>query len=536
MLPTPRSSSKIVVRLFIALCVAFASIGTGVSAAADPADFDLVADYTTSIANLDGSCGENATVSTITLTPQDADGNLVDPGMGVEFRVPADSPLVFLTDTTVTAPDADGAYTVEVTSAVPGVFDVIGSLADGSHATTVRLPIGNGPLDPDQSGATVSPGTRAADNNDAYMVTITLMGQCGVPIDLSMASPDALTLSAVDSTSGVPVSVARPPTDPSLVGLLLIGYFQVSPGVYNALLVSNRAGTYDVTLTYTEQSSYGTLGTGQSLDPLEVQFVSIDPTGVLSVDPGTTIATANVVRQGAPAAGVDVSFQIDGDAQFDTGGTTVIVTTDSMGQALAPITAISDGCDSAEFDVSAYILGDDSMTPLDGSPIHVSAAPPPGGCRTVLTVSVAPTGDNAYANGEDSWAGTITATLSNGRLVTDTFTIEIYNVVGHDLDGHPIESFTGDVAVSQVTNNGDGTYTVAFTTTVPGTYVATVEWGDARADSDPMTFDPVVVPPPDPPIPPVPPVPLVPPTPVKQCWLVSVLKAYWKVQLIRWLF
>lgn len=501
-----RSLPKTIVRLFIAIGVVAAFIGVDVSTAAgdDPSDsIILVPDYTESAASPNGTCDDTPTVSTVTMTPQDPDGNVVDPGMGVTFILPTGSPVVFLSDPVVAAPGADGAYSVQVTSTIPGVFEVGGMLADGSHAVSVRVPFRNGPLDADQSSVTVTQGTRLADNNDAHMMTFTLVSQCDLPIDLAMASSDALALSAVDAASGVPVTVSRPPVDPDAgPGLMLVGYFQTSPGTYNALLVSNRPGIYDLTVTFSEQTSYSSAGADQitaiSPNPLTVQFISAtaDPTGTLTVDPAvttndSTVAAATVVDdRGAPAAGVDVSFQISGNARFDNGDTAITVPTDGTGRALAPITTATNGCDDTEFDVTASISPSGVMIPLDGSPVHVTAVPPPGACHLTLGIALRPSGSGTvYANDKDSWTGIFTLTLSNGNPVLDAggFIVRIYQ-------GMPTGDPTDAVSISTIKNNGDGTYSVQFTTSIPGIYFMNARYADTDGDFTEMAFEAVPTP------------------------------------------
>ena len=503
-----RSLPRVIVRFVIALGLAVACVGAGAGTATaedQPDAITLVPAYTVSVANRDGDCGDSPTASTLTLTPEDADGTTVDPGTGVVFSLPAGSPLVFLTDPEVQTPSADGSYAVQITSPIPGVFEVIGAFADGTHETSVRMPFRNGPLDQDQSSVTVTEGTRLADGNDPHMVTLTLMSQCGLPIDLSMASSDPLTLSAVNSVTGSPVTVSSSPVDPGWSGLAYVGYFQTSPGVYNALLVSNRPGMYNVTFSYNEKASYGPSGENQTWivdpSPLTVQFVSAgpDPTGTLMVADvvnGTTAATANVVdAQGAPAAGIDVSFQIDGNALFDNGGTTITVPTDTTGRATAPITVNLDACDTTQFTVSASLSTTGTMVPLPGSPLHVTAGPPPGACRLILTVDLTETaGGIVYANGQDSWTGTVTATMSNGKSVTDIGSLgdcglSIYQVVGS------VTQPTDAVTVSSWMNNGNGRYTVQFTSTQPGTYVVSTPREAAGEPSNEMTFQPLPTPP-----------------------------------------
>ena len=497
-----RSLTRAIAQFTIALGLVIATVGAGAGTATADDQLDsitLVPDYTISVANRDGDCGDSPTASTLTVTPEDADGTTVNPGTGVVFSLPAGSPLVFLTDPDVQTPGPDGSYAVQITSPIPGVFEVIGALADGTHETSVRIPFRNGPLDQDQSSVTVTEGTRVADNDDPHMVTLTLMSQCGLPIDLSMAASSPLALSVVDAVSGVPVTVSYPPVDPSQSGLLLIGYFQTSPGVYNALLVSNRPGLYNITLSYN-----GPSGEDQTWivdpSPLTVQFVSAgpDPTGTLTVADvvnGTTAATANVVdEQGGPAQGVDVSFQINGNARFDNGQTTMTVPTDTAGRAVVPITVNLDPCDTTEFTVSASLSTTGVPVPLNGSPVQMIAQPPAGACHVILGVDLVPTTSGiVYANGQDSWTGTVTATMSNGKSAADiddlNDLVRTYRVVG------TASELTDAVTVSAWTNTGNGLYTLRCTTTQPGTYVV-VPFGNAAGDpSNEMTFQALPTPP-----------------------------------------
>ena len=568
-----------IVRLFIAISVVAAGIGAS-TAHADDVAFNLVPDYTVSVAN-QGTCGDNPTVSNVTMTPQDEDGNVVDPGMGVRFILPQGSPVVILGDPVVTTPDADGSYSIQVSSPTPGVFEVGGELTDGSHRTSVRIPFRNAPLDQDLSSVTVTDGTRFSDNNDAHQVTITLVSQCGLPIDLAMAQSDALSVSAVDAVSGAPVTVSSPPEISTGPGLTLVGYFQTSPGTYTALLVSNQPGTYNLTVTFNEQSSYGSLSDRAITlkpNPLAVRFIldASDSSGTLTVDRDTATATV-VDGEGTPAQGVEVIFQIDGSARFDNGETTITTTTDESGQATGAITPLTDGCHNAEYDVSAYFQTGDAMLELNGSPIHVNAAPAPGDCHYSLTVINA----NSYriagtawpgaevrvddasgvilgsvtADGQGAWemdtpASTrsqqITVTmLDNADSVTAWLDTDLPDPPRVDrADGTEVAGDLGaaepfalvsivfpDMTQGSATAAENGSYSIATPPDMSDGVVTAYQSDTAGNASGPTVADLVVTP-----VPPQPPVPPEPPTPPAQCSFMTLVKIIWTIKILKWLF
>ena len=218
--------------------------------------------------------------------------------------------------------------------------------------------------------------------------------------------------------------------------------------------------------------------------------------GTLTLQPtqdvnGQALAVAMVVDgQGAPALNAQVSLTISGNAQFSNGTNSITVPTTADGMAVAMVTPTSTDCSNQGFDVSGTILGGDQPIPLTGSPVHVSVQPPAGACWPTLTIATQPTsGSTVYANGADTWAIVFTVANWDGTPVLDGAD-SFHGITVMGADGQATDNVR---LASEITNNGDGTYTLLATTTVPGTYSVTAMWGDASSTSQPvMTFQSVL--------------------------------------------
>ena len=217
--------------------------------------------------------------------------------------------------------------------------------------------------------------------------------------------------------------------------------------------------------------------------------------GTLTLQPtqdgsGQVLAVAMVVDgQGAPALNAMVSLTISGNAQFPNGTNSITVGTTADGMAVSMITPTSTDCSNQGYDVSGVILGGDQPIVLAGSPVHVSVQPPAGTCWPTLTIATQPTsGSTVHANGTDTWAITFTVANWDGTPILDG-TDSFHGITVLNADGQP----TDVVTTSEITNNGDGTYTMLATTTVPGTYTVSGMWGDASSASQPtMTFQSIL--------------------------------------------
>ena len=228
-------------------------------------------------------------------------------------------------------------------------------------------------------------------------------------------------------------------------------------------------------------------------DPSDVGCVVLTapyPMGYLDLiqyEDGTLLAAVSVYAGEGQFGGLWVSLTIEGDATFSDGLTSISVYTDpGSGAASTPIYLVANSCDTLEFDVSASIEYGDSEIPLQGSPAHASF-PPPTNCSSIASLDIALTPTNpgdVYANGVDSWTGIITLMAGDVPILdsASNLTITVYRPAGD------IIAPTDVVSTSRITDNGDGTYTVLFTTTTPGWYQVSVVWGTLSADAYSMIF------------------------------------------------
>ena len=197
------------------------------------------------IASQNGICDSDATVVTVEIWPLTAlfeYGFLDEPGIIVS--VPDGSPLTIVGNSVVTQTDDLGHYYVEVTSSVPGSFDMNVTSMDGSITTPITLLFGNGPIDLDASSFTVTDGLRTPDGTDAHTVTANLVSQCHVPMVLDLEdwnwNTETLDLEVHNSegsdSSDATASEFVP--DPDHLG------------VYTAEVTSTKQGTYDADVIF----------------------------------------------------------------------------------------------------------------------------------------------------------------------------------------------------------------------------------------------------------------------------------------------
>jgi len=190
------------------------------------------------VATQNGMCGEdNSGVAEVSVWPvnsQSVQTTLDEPG--ILFSLPQGSPLAIVGDPTVTEMDSQNHYHVQVTSSMPGLFDVIATSMDHRISQNLTLLFSNGPIDTTSSTFTITDGVRAADGTDSHTVTANLVTQCRVPlvIDLGIWTSEALDLD-VHNTDG---SVST--------GAVASGF----------LADPDQSGTYTATVAFTEPGAY----------------------------------------------------------------------------------------------------------------------------------------------------------------------------------------------------------------------------------------------------------------------------------------
>ena len=218
------------------------------------------------------------------------------------------------------------------------------------------------------------------------------------------------------------------------------------------------------------------LASATSCAPITLTASISDSTSAGGANGVTVTARSGI---GAPASGVSVTFTVDNGATID-GAASDTVTTDAQGLAAVVVTPKLVSCVGLQsFAVTATATAPDG-TPIavTGSPLDVTPVAIPVPCAPRIMVDVTPTTTTpVYANGTDSWTGTITLRDEDSNPVTDAPASAI------DM------SVEAGVTVSPVANNGDGTYTVLLTSKTPGTYTLTVAYSDdGSAGSSPFTF------------------------------------------------
>lgn len=365
---------------------------------------------------------------------------------------------------------------------------------------TDPVPCNNFIIDPEASTMTLTDGPVYTNYRDYYALTITPVSQCGTPIDV--LDSILVSFSFIDEVTGLPVEYSYPPLDSQAIPglppyvptpILVTGPNGMSDGTILVRLFGDQPGTYDMTV-FCNDVTMNTTPWILTFIPAEVPFGTLSITGDA---PNAMVATATVTDdQGQP--GGFVRFTITGNGTFVDGQTETWVFADtSTGIASAPIYSAVSGCDEIDFTVSGAIMYADSLIPLDNSPIQILVPPSPQSCgpTTTLSFDMAPTnnGTIVYANGTDSWTGTVTLTQSDGTPITGVASEFLVAVAQAENDLY-IDA-TNSVAMSDITDNGDGTYTVLFTTTTPGDYIVAMAWNDVVGISPWITFAPLPTPP-----------------------------------------
>jgi len=195
------------------------------------------------------------------------------------------------------------------------------------------------------------------------------------------------------------------------------------------------------------------------------------------------------VSQGAgtPVPGVLVTFVVDSGATIDGAGSRT-VTTNVQGLAIVHVVPRMVLCIGLQsFTVTAIVIAPDGTSmAATGSPL--AAVPPaiPVPCVPWVMVDVAPTVETpVYANGADSWTGTITLRDRDSNPVIDAPASAIHITVAASDVSTTDAAPTTVVTISPVKNNGDGTYTVQLTSTTPGSYIVTAAYADEGSSTSP---------------------------------------------------
>ena len=308
-------------------------------------------------------------------------------------------------------------------------------------------------------------GPVRADGDDAYLARITLLNLDGTPV-LSDNPFIDITFTVIDTGKNVMF-----PT---------LGRSVIKPeggGVYSVYLTSTTPGTF---LVYAS-SSY------DYSEPATLTFDEVpasEPGARMMLDCGELTNCAQILDQtpevqavavvhddhGLPEAGVRVDFVSEGATLSahqcftdDKGMCSIWVWLNGLGGHV----------------VSASIDG----TPLEGSPKSVQVlrsvlVEPP--LATMVDFTVTPDADPVIADGTSAWLGTVTIESSDPYVWDYLLYVTTFVVTAS----------SPSVSVGKIVDNGEGNYTVSFTSTEPGEFTVTSYFsGDALEQT--ITFSEV---------------------------------------------
>ena len=194
--------------------------------------------------------------------------------------------------------------------------------------------------------------------------------------------------------------------------------------------------------------------------PTEASTVPPSPravNGSLEVSPlrvtnGSTVAIASVVNDaGEPVPGIDVTFDINGNAQFSNGSTQVVSTTDDNGQASALITTSITACINPGFDVSASMSTQSGSLQLAGSPTHASVAPMTVECGNLPPTVVVLVANGTQISGTAGPGEQVNVVTDSGAPLGDAVTDGNRNWVIQTPVGTPSQFIT----IGSVDSSGD---------------------------------------------------------------------------------
>ena len=422
-------------------------------------------DPTQSTLTLDKDSTQVGTYIQATATVSDTEGNLLD-GVVVSFaKKSADVTLSDPTCTTVAGTcsvtvtsNVAKTYTDEISATVKVAAQDTGLLGSPKTVTFTA-----GPFSYDRSSFAVTPVANTSDKTtwqtangaSAYTGVLTAEDGDGNPLT-SLASSD--------------IAFAASSTDVNITSV-----------------VNNNDGTYSVSFTshvasgeYTASVKYQNTAVGTDKPiPFKAGEPDINPNCPDPARPGTNLT---VSPASLPAGGTSNATALVTDADcnpiqdssvtftLDTGSSALLTViqamTDVDGKAYASVTDTA-----AE---SVIVHARITQGELHGSPATVTFTE--GGFSwldsSFAVTPVANTSDQttwAIANGTSAYTGVLTAKDNNGNLLS--------NLVLSDI---AFSASSTDVAVSSVTNNNNGTYSVSFTSHVASpAYTAAVNYQDS---------------------------------------------------------
>ncbi|WP_344028020.1 Ig-like domain-containing protein [Leucobacter iarius] len=385
---------------------------------------------------------DGASTSTVTVQLKDANGNPLTAGGATVAMATTAGTLSTVTD------NGDGTYTATLTSAtVTGSATVSFTVGAAAGTDTAQVDFAVGAPDADESEIQAAPSSITADGSSTSQVTVTLFDAHGNRI----------------TTGGSTVTMA------TTAGTL-------------SSVTDNGDGTYTATLTSSTASGTATVSFGvdgtQSTRTASIELtagaVDADQSKIEVSDPqltadGTSSTTVTVTL--FDAHGNRLTAGGSTVALATTAGTLSTVTDNGDGTYTATLTAPTasgtstisfsvDGTESAETATVAFVAG---AVDADASTIAVKPAKIP-------------------ADGKSTSIVTVTLVDAHGNPVTG--------------GGHKVTMRTTAGTLSDVVDNGDGTYTATLTA-AKASGVATVSFsvdGTESGETAQVEFTSVTVP------------------------------------------
>ena len=410
--------------------------------------------------------GESATITALIT---DENCNPV-PGVAVTFDK-SSTTAEFTTAVTVNT-DANGLATVTLKGTVAETVDVTGSIPtaqeiiNGSPAQ-VEFTIGGPTVDVPKTCANGQEGTQ-------------IYGEAGYGNLTSVEVGQSATITALitdENCNPVPGVVVTFAHDSDTAEFTPVTATTDADGLAVVSIYNETAEMVDVTAS---------IPTNQWIingSPAQVEFTASDPwTGDCTLPDGTKGVGTNISASPAsaevngtsevtayvtdkycnPLTGIPVTFDVTGDATYTTA--TTVDTVD--GYARATIT------DTTAETVDATAMINTTMPIVTGSPAQVEflagEADPSRSTFTVAQCDTAAT--KVLANGEECYTGTLGAFDSYGNPLPGLSAAQLALFVFEAPD---------EVDMSTLNDNGDGTYTLEYTSIVADTYTVALKYNSA---------------------------------------------------------
>ncbi|ACQ81027.1 Ig domain protein group 1 domain protein [Beutenbergia cavernae DSM 12333] len=395
-----------------------------VAGAADPGTSTIAADP-------ESLTADGASTSTITVQLVDANGNPLSSSGGTVTMTTTAGELSAVTD------NGDGTYTATLTSSTDVETATVSFTVAGADATaTAAVAFVAGPADPASSTITADPAQIEADGSSTSTVTVTLLDANGNPVGASggtvAMATDAGTLGAVvDNGDGTYTATLTAPTSTDPPAATITFALDGVDGTATAT-VAFVAGVPSTTTSTIEADPIEIIADGSSTSTVTVTLLDGNGNPVTDAGDVVTIATD---------AGTLGAVADNGD------GTYTATLTSSTSAETATVEFAIDGAGASATATVDFVAGpaDPATSTIEASPTQITAD---GASTSAITVTLL----DANGNPVGASGGTVTLATTAGAL-------------------------------SDVTDNGDGTWTATLTSST-AVETATVSFMVSGADAD----------------------------------------------------